>query len=112
MDSIESTGYATERGYTLTTQQQIVRSVINSIMCNGVLFFDEIASDFSMTSDDIKTAVNYDSTKLAGFEADGLITISEDGIKISDDGRMIARNIAMAFDPDLKQGETIYSKTV
>ncbi len=112
MDAIEATGFAIERGYTLTLQQQIVRSVINSIMCNGVLIFNEIASEFHLTADEIKEVVHYDVNNLKGFESEGLITISEEGIQINDDGRMIARNIAMAFDPDLKQGETIYSKTV
>ena len=112
MDAIESTGFAIERGYTMTVEQQVVRSVINSIMCNGLLLFEEIAAQFAMTVDEIKDIVHYDATKLIDFEKDNLISISAEGIKISDSGRMIARNIAMAFDPDLKQGETIYSKTV
>lgn len=112
MDAIETNGFAIERGYTMTIQQQVVRSVINSIMCNGLLLFKEIASQFAMSVDDIKEIVQYDATKLEDFEHDNLISISTEGIKISDNGRMIARNIAMAFDPDLKQGETIYSKTV
>ncbi len=112
MDAIASTGFAIERGYTMTLEQQVVRSVINSIMCNGLLLFEEIASQFAMTVDEIKDIVHYDATKLADFEKDNLISISNEGIKISDSGRMIARNIAMAFDPDLKQGDTIYSKTV
>jgi len=112
MEAIEKDGYAIERGYTLSTKQQIVRSVINSIMCNGLLIFDEIASEFNMSADEIKTIIHFDPSKLIDFEKDHLISITDKGIKISDNGRMIARNIAMAFDPDLKQGETIYSKTV
>jgi len=112
MEAIENTGFAIERGYALSTRQQIVRAVINSIMCNGILIFDDIAAQFKKTADEIKNIINFDLSKLTGFEKDKLITISEEGIRISDSGRMIARNIAMAFDPDLKQGETIYSKTV
>ncbi|MEI6695686.1 MAG: oxygen-independent coproporphyrinogen III oxidase [Bacteroidota bacterium] len=112
MEAIEKTGFAVERGYALSTKQQIVRSVINSIMCNGVLIFDEIAAEFNLTADEIKTIIDFDATKLLNFEKDKLISISEEGIKISDNGRMIARNIAMAFDPDLSQGASIYSKTV
>jgi coproporphyrinogen III oxidase-like Fe-S oxidoreductase len=65
-----------------------------------------------MTADEIKAIVHYDRSKLNGFEEDKLITVSEEGVKLSEAGFMIARNIAMAFDPDLKQGEAIYSKTV
>jgi len=81
-------------------------------MCNGVLKFSEIAEEFKMTVADIKAIVNYDKSKLIDFEKDNIITINEDGVVISEIGHMIARNIAMAFDPDLKQGEAIYSKTV
>ncbi len=112
MEAIEKEGYAIERGYALSIKQQIVRSVINSIMCNGLLIFEEIATQFKMTADEIKTIINYDPKKLTQFEKDELISISDEGIRISENGRMIGRNIAMAFDPDLKQGETIYSKTV
>ncbi|MFZ4412086.1 MAG: oxygen-independent coproporphyrinogen III oxidase [Bacteroidales bacterium] len=112
MEAIEKTGFAVERGYALSTKQQIVRSVINSIMCNGVLIFDEIAAEFNLTADEIKMIIDFDPGKLLNFEKDELISISKEGIKISDNGRMIARNIAMAFDPDLSQGASIYSKTV
>ncbi|MCX6230088.1 MAG: oxygen-independent coproporphyrinogen III oxidase [Bacteroidetes bacterium] len=112
MDAIEKTGFAIERGFTLNVNQQIVRSVINSIMCNGVLIFKEIAAQFNMTVDEIKKIVNFDPNKLIDFEKEGIISISDDGIIISELGHKIARNIAMAFDPDLKQGESIYSKTV
>jgi oxygen-independent coproporphyrinogen-3 oxidase len=112
MEAIETNGFAIERGFTLNVNQQIVRSVINSIMCNGVLYFDEIAHEFNISVKDIKDIVNYDPAKLIDFEKDGIITINEKGIIISELGHKIARNIAMAFDPDLKQGESIYSKTV
>ena len=112
MDAIESTGFAVERGFKLSTEQQIVRSVINSIMCNGLLVFEDIATEFNLPVETIKNVVGYNPDKLIDFEKDNLISITAEGISISDTGRMIARNIAMAFDPDLKQGDAIYSKTV
>lgn len=112
MESIETKGYAIERGYALNIKEQIVRAVINSIMCNGVLIFEEIANQFLLSVEEIKKIINFDKNKFIDFEKENLIRISEEEIKISEVGRMISRNIAMAFDPDLKQGETIYSKTV
>ena len=55
MDAIEKDGYAIERGYKLTRDQQIIRSVINSIMCNGLLQFSEIAKQFDLRVEEIKT---------------------------------------------------------
>lgn len=112
MTAIEKDGFAIERGFRLSRNQQLIRSVINSIMCNGLLLFAEIADQFSITSDEVKNIIGFELSKFNEFKADGLIEIDEDRISVSDRGQMVARNIAMALDPDLKQGETIYSKTV
>ncbi len=112
MDMIEKTGFAIEKGYVLNKNEQIVRSVINSIMCNGILIFEEIASLFNIPVKDLKNIIAYDESKFTDFVKDDLIEINEHTITVSDKGRMIARNIAMALDPALKQGDTIYSKTL
>ncbi|VAW29206.1 Coproporphyrinogen III oxidase, oxygen-independent [hydrothermal vent metagenome] len=112
MDSVEKTGFAVERGYILNKNEQLVRSVVNSIMCNGILIFDKIASQFHISVDEVKSIIAFDKSRFLDFENDGLIQINNDSITVSDKGRMIARNIAMALDPALKQGEAIYSKTV
>ncbi|HWS00029.1 MAG TPA: oxygen-independent coproporphyrinogen III oxidase, partial [Prolixibacteraceae bacterium] len=46
MESVEECGTAIERGYKLNKGEQIVRTVINSIMCNGLLRLDETADEF------------------------------------------------------------------
>jgi len=112
MDAIEKDGYAIERGYKLTRDQQIIRSVINSIMCNGLLQFSEIAKQFDLRVEEIKNVVGFDRSRFNEFEQDGLIEISESEISLSPKGFMVARNVAMALDPDLKKGEAIYSKTL
>jgi len=112
MDAIEKVGYAIERGYKLSRDQQIVRAVINSIMCNGILKFTDIAEQFNLTSEEIKRTVGFEPSQFNEFKEDGLIEIDENGISISHKGQMVARNIAMALDPDLKQGDAIYSKTL
>jgi oxygen-independent coproporphyrinogen-3 oxidase len=112
MDAIEKDGYAIERGYKLTRDQQIIRSVINSIMCNGLLQFSEIAKQFDLSAEEIKNVVVFERSSFNEFEQDGLIEINESEISLSSKGFMVARNIAMALDPDLKKGEAIYSKTL
>ena len=112
MNAIENGGYAIERGYKLTRDQQIIRSVINSIMCNGLLKFDEIAEQFNLTSDEIKKIIGFEISRFNEFKEDKLIEIDEKQISVSHEGQLVARNIAMALDPDLKKGEAIYSKTV
>lgn len=112
MESVEKTGYAIERGYKLSREEQIVRSIVNSIMCNGILVFDEIGGQFQLTGRAIKELIKFDPSKFEDFILDDLMVLDNDQIKINDKGLMFARNIAMALDPALNKGENIYSKTV
>lgn len=112
INAIEKDGFAIERGFALNKKQQVVRAVINSIMCNGVLRFDEIAEQFSMNMTEIKNILHFDADRFAGFIEDGLIEMDDKKIIVSEKGQMVARNIAMTLDPDLKVGDSVYSRTV
>jgi oxygen-independent coproporphyrinogen-3 oxidase len=112
MDSVEATGYAIERGYSLNGEEQLVRSVINRIMCNGLLNLEEVAAEFALTVDEVKELVTFDPSKFESYISDGLMQLDGNEIRLSDTGFLCARNIAMALDPALKAGEGVYSKTV
>jgi len=112
MDEVEKNGLAIERGYELNNDNLICRSVINEIMCNGYLDFDTIASEFSVSAEEIIKIVDYKSSKLDQFKEDNLLSIDEGKIKLSPEGFFVVRNIAMEFDPLLNVGEDKYSKTV
>ena len=112
IELIEQKGYAIERGYQLSRTEQIIRSVVNSIMCNGVLNFAEIASQFNMTIEEIKEVIQFDPSKFQEFIADDLLDLDNKGIRVHDNGHLFERNIAMALDPALKKGENVYSRTV
>jgi oxygen-independent coproporphyrinogen-3 oxidase len=112
MKAVTETGFAIERGYALNRDEQISRAVINSIMCNGILIFDDIADQFNTTVVEIKQVIQFDPVKFISFVADDLMYLDRDHIKVHEKGLLFARNIAMALDPALKQGENVYSKTV
>lgn len=112
MKLVEETGFAIERGYALSRDEQIVRTVINSIMCNGIFIFDEIAHQFNLSVDELKQILQMESSKFIDFVDDDLMSIDEKQIQVHEKGLLFTRNIAMALDPALKQGENIYSKTV
>jgi oxygen-independent coproporphyrinogen-3 oxidase len=112
IEAIEATGYAIERGYKLTREEQIIRTIVNSIMCNGVLLFEDIAAQFHLTSQDIKELIKFDPSDFEDFIFDDLMVMDNLGIKVLDKGFIFARNIAMALDPAYNQEENIYSKTV
>jgi len=112
IESVESSGFAIERGYKLRTDEQIVRSAINQIMCNGVLVFEELAVQFGIPVSEIKRILTFDPAKFHDFISDGLMVLDENKIQLLDKGFLCARNIAMALDPALKKGEQVYSRTV
>ncbi|MDA3952381.1 MAG: oxygen-independent coproporphyrinogen III oxidase [Bacteroidales bacterium] len=112
IEDIEKNGLSIERGYELNNNDLICRSVINEIMCNGFLDFDSIASEFSISTEEIKKIVDYDPSKLDQFKENNLLSIDDGKIKLNPEGFFVVRNIAMEFDPLLNVGEDKYSKTV
>ncbi|TVQ16630.1 MAG: oxygen-independent coproporphyrinogen III oxidase [Bacteroidetes bacterium] len=113
IDSINQTGFAIERGYELTPEDTIRRTVINEIMCNGFLDFNDIAGDFGITTKELKTIVGYNKEKLKPYLEDGLLEIGKDHIRLKENGFLVVRNIAMEFDPLLSQSTNgQFSKTV
>lgn len=112
MELVETTGTAIERGYRLNREEQTVRAAINSIMCNGLLRWKELADESGLTIDGLKSLLVYDPAKFENFITDGLMQMDEQQIHLSEKGFLCARNIAMALDPALKAGEGVYSKTV
>jgi oxygen-independent coproporphyrinogen-3 oxidase len=111
-ESIENHGFAVERGYRLNGKDIICREAINSIMCNGYLHFEEMAGQFGITEDELKDILQYSPSKLSEFISDGLVNTDKNGISVSQQGMLIARNIAMAFDPQLETKQGMYSKTI
>ena len=110
--AIEENNVAVLRGYKVNKNQKIVRDVINSIMCNNYLDFDEIGALHSIKSKTVKQITNYNKSKLSEFEKNGFIKINKNYITIDESARLVVRNIAMKFDPLTSSKKGIYSKTI
>jgi oxygen-independent coproporphyrinogen-3 oxidase len=112
MESIEANGTAVERGYQLTAEEQIIRSSINAIMCNGLLQLNELADEHLISVETLMELLSFDPAKFEAFVEDGLMHLNHHEIRLTEKGFLCARNIAMLLDPALKKGEGVYSKTV
>jgi len=112
MEAIEATGLATERGYGMSVEETVIREVINEIMCNGHLDFEELSKRLKMSPDKIKRITAYEPSRLESFEQDGLLKVTNGVIQVSVDGMFVVRNIAMLFDPFLNTQSSHFSKTV
>jgi len=100
------------RGYRLNESEKIRRMVLNEIMCNHSLSFQQVADRMGVTSSQVKQEVNYQPAKLEEFVSDGLLTCDEEQVKVTSRGFFLIRNIAMSFDPMLTNQKDQYSKTI
>ena len=112
IESINSTGFAVERGYELSTEDIIRRDVITEIMCNGYLNMHEKAQKHNISLEKLKETLGFKKDKLQKFIKDNLITFNKDILELKPEGFFVVRNIAMAFDPLLEIKNAQYSKTV
>jgi len=100
------------RGYELNDNEVIIRKVINEIMCNHYINWDQISSELNVAPQKIKEVVNYDPEKLKSFIDDEMIALDKNQIEVTPKGFFLIRNIAMAFDPNINQKNNKYSKTI
>ena len=78
------------RGHILTEEDEIIRRHILNLMCNFETSLDKWKLHFSELDKVIE--------RLDEMEADGLVIITENQIKITEKGKPFVRNICMAFD--------------
>lgn len=100
------------RGYILTRREQIVREVIESMMCNYHLVWSEIAERLSLSTTDIKSAVHYDAARLQEMAEDGIINLSADGISMTSEGSPFVRNVVASLDPLMTNTTKRFSKPI
>jgi oxygen-independent coproporphyrinogen-3 oxidase len=94
------------RGHLLTNKDLIIRKHILNLMCNL-----ETSWNVGLTYE-IKNEI---IQRLDEIIEDGLVEISENGVKVKEEGRMFVRNICMAFDLRLienKPETRIFSMTI
>ncbi len=112
INSVNSGKLPVVRGYELSRQDRIVRSVIGEIMCNGYMDFDEIAHEYQISAREIHKITGFEKAKLQKFLNDGLLEYNSGILKLSENGFLVVRNIATLFDPLLKIQKSQYSKTI
>jgi oxygen-independent coproporphyrinogen-3 oxidase len=83
------------RGISLTTEDKLRRSVINQILCHGVVIKSEIEAEFNIDfNDHFAQALQ----KLESLAASEMVVLSDDRIEVVGFGKIFDRNNARAFD--------------
>jgi oxygen-independent coproporphyrinogen-3 oxidase len=111
--AIDRGGLATMRGYHLSDEDSLRRTVISRLLCHTLIRKNEIEAEFR---------INFDETfaselgRLQDFADDGLVTLTAHEIRVTWLGRIFIRNIAMVFDPYLEkqqlESRPLFSKTL
>jgi oxygen-independent coproporphyrinogen-3 oxidase len=101
----------TAKGYRLTEDDHIRREVIMKLMCDFELDFKTIEEKFNIN---FKDYFERGLSNLKEFEADDLIVMNENGLKVNEMGRLLIRNIALNFDGyiERKEDKAKYSRTI
>lgn len=110
--AIEQDGFAVFRGFKLSENQILCRTIINEIMCNGFIDFAIIGDQINKSTSEILQICAFSEEKVIEFIEDGLMTFDGSLLKVTPTGMLVVRVIAMAFDPELKVGKNQFSKTV
>ena len=116
-EAVDAGRFPIERGYQLSTDDEIRRFVITELMCNVRLDVGAVERRFSIRF------AEYFRSELASLTegdtspaADGLITVTADRIEVRPVGRMFVRNICMVFDKYLASrtggAKPVFSRTV
>ena len=99
------------RGYAMSADDAVRRSVIQALMCHFQVSKETIESAWLI---DFDAYFEAESEELQAFEAEGLIERDESWITVTPRGRLLIRSICMVFDRYLRaDGERRrYSKVI
>ncbi len=112
-DAIARRGIATMRGYRLSPDDFIRRSVIGRLLCHTVIRKDEVEREHNIAFDRYFAA---ELARLEEFRSDGLVEIAGREIRVVGLGRIFIRNVAMVFDAYLEsqapESRPLFSRTL
>jgi oxygen-independent coproporphyrinogen-3 oxidase len=99
-----------ERGYQMTTEDEVREYTIMGLMCDSDVTKSEVTRLFGV---DFDSHFAESLTQLEPFAMDELCTLDEERITVTDTGRYFLRNLALAFDQyNSKTISTRYSRAV
>jgi len=108
--AIEAGQLAIWRGVQLTKDDELRRAVITQLICHFQLDFFEIEQAWKIV---FKEYFQDALVKLRSMQEDGLLELSEKGLKVTPKGRLLIRNICMPFDAYLQSGmQNRFSKVI
>lgn len=108
---IQGNHFSVFRGYQLTQEDHLRRHVIMRLMCDFSLDYKTFENEYTIN---FKEHFADALADMQVMQEDQLISLNDDGMEVLTAGRLLIRNIAMAFDEHLrnKESETKFSKVI
>jgi len=98
------------RGFTLSHEDTLRRRVIQDIMCQGVMDFEQLEAEFGIQ---VGQHFARELNNVTELVADGLIMLGTNKLQVTPKGRLFLRNIAMVFDEYITAaGPERYSRAI
>ena len=108
--SVEEGQLPIHRGYLMSEEDLLRRQTIMRLMCDLELDFDHMSRLLGVP---FEGHYQRELASLEDLREDGLIAFSQGGLKVTDLGRLLIRNIAMRFDGyQAQRTEGRFSKTI
>ena len=111
--AVAGRGIATMRGYHLSEDDRLRRTVISRLLCHTVVLKEEISREFDI---DFDQYFGNELRQLEPSREDGLVLLDSREIRATWLGRIFIRNLAMVFDPYLEKQQLVakplFSKTL
>lgn len=107
--AVDAGNYPVERGLILSEDDRMVRALIGELMCHFRLDIPAFEKAWQI---DLASAFPDAWPRLESLSADGLITLDDQMLTVTPEGRYLIRNVAMAFDRYLPPQTTGFSKAI
>lgn len=108
--SVESRVSPVDKGYQLGAEDLRRQAVILGLLTDMRFDFKDFEARFGL---DPRRHFAAELAELAPFADDGILQLDDDGVRISERGRLIVRNVAMVFDQYLSDANRQrYSRTI
>jgi len=107
--AIEKNTLPIERGLVLNRDDVIRQDVITQLICQFALNFNQIDLAWRIQGSDYFA---HELIALEQMQKDGLLVLSEDGLQVTQPGRLLIRNICMVFDRYLPEAQHRFSRAI
>lgn len=98
-DVVDQRQLPIERGYLLNRDEQIRRAVIMQLLCLMSLDFETLGEQWQI---DIRDYFASELKVMQQYEREGLVELSNEGLRVTAPGRLVARSLAAVFDRTLQ----------